>query len=183
MGVQKAPSDTVSLSTDFGDIVQCPECGQIFTGRYGRGNLGRHARTQHSDPSIDRSSCVCRICHKDFRRQDARVKHEWTRHKLEDAKPSRRQAVSIKRDAKLCSDHERVEVKSANEVPLGPLLESSSLEAGGSSTRYRIPTHSRQAHAVFYVLHAHFGAEHYDIFCEKLLSRWESIAAGLRLKR
>ncbi|KAH7413591.1 hypothetical protein DE146DRAFT_749796 [Phaeosphaeria sp. MPI-PUGE-AT-0046c] len=69
----------------------CTHCNTEFYGRYQRGNLARHVRQQHSITEAQISEgCVCRICKQGFKRQDARRKHEWKKHGLEDTQsPSR----------------------------------------------------------------------------------------------
>jgi hypothetical protein len=57
--------------------------------RYGKGNLARHVRDKHS---LVKSMIgkICRVCNKVYNRADARKKHEWKRHRLDDAKPNKR---------------------------------------------------------------------------------------------
>ena len=57
------------------EIMYCEvvDCRQAFTGLYSRGNLGRHRRLVHGTGS--RYVCGDDTCAKEFRRQDARLKH------------------------------------------------------------------------------------------------------------
>ena len=61
--------------TNDPEIMYCeiPDCRQPFTGLYRRGNLGRHRRLVHGTgkPYV----CEDGTCAKEFRRQDARLKH------------------------------------------------------------------------------------------------------------
>jgi hypothetical protein len=86
------PSDTGAvIDSDWDRTVRCEHCGQGFTGRYACGNYARHIRLQHTSavapPSID---TMCRVCDKQFRRQDARRKHEWQKYGVPDAAPRSR---------------------------------------------------------------------------------------------
>ncbi|KAH6878463.1 hypothetical protein BKA58DRAFT_377290 [Alternaria rosae] len=56
----------------------CPHCGVRFSGTYSRGNLGRHVRHQHARPR--KIVCEAPLCLKEFKRQDARLKHYRTSH-------------------------------------------------------------------------------------------------------
>jgi hypothetical protein len=48
----------------------------------------------------------CRICARQFKRQDARRKHEWNKHQLADTKPApRRRGAAKLREARLSEDH------------------------------------------------------------------------------
>jgi hypothetical protein len=81
----KKPSSTNSYSTDASspgppptddpDTLYCDEaeCVAFYTGIYRRGNLGRHRRQRHQSgtPYV----CEDDTCAKEFKRQDARVKH------------------------------------------------------------------------------------------------------------
>ncbi|KAH6861064.1 hypothetical protein BKA58DRAFT_443834 [Alternaria rosae] len=57
------------------EVMYCEvvDCKQSFTGLYSRGNLGRHRRLVHGTGS--RYVCGDDTCAKEFRRQDARLKH------------------------------------------------------------------------------------------------------------
>lgn len=69
-------------------VSTCAHCSLRFKGRYYRGNLARHVRQQHSDIKAQgRIGTTCRFCKQVFQRHDARSKHEWKKHELEDAKP------------------------------------------------------------------------------------------------
>lgn len=57
---------------------QCPTCGQLFSGKYRKGNLGRHIRLKHHG-SGPHYPCQDDYCSKVFFRQDARLKH-YRRH-------------------------------------------------------------------------------------------------------
>jgi hypothetical protein len=68
---------------------ECNVCKKEYTGKYGRGNLARHVRTEHSlfSSILDQE---CRVCKQAYARADARRKHEWKKHRLPDAKPNKR---------------------------------------------------------------------------------------------
>ncbi|KAF1911769.1 hypothetical protein BDU57DRAFT_551821 [Ampelomyces quisqualis] len=67
----------------------CKLCGLLFTGRYGKGNLARHIREKHGlvNSMIGK---VCRVCKTVYNRADAKRKHEWKKHRLQDVKPNKR---------------------------------------------------------------------------------------------
>ncbi|KAH7085714.1 hypothetical protein BKA63DRAFT_24316 [Paraphoma chrysanthemicola] len=67
----------------------CPICGSQFTGKYAKGNFGRHYREKHSEVPTWHGK-VCRVCGKTYNRGDAKRKHEWKKHKLLDSKPHKR---------------------------------------------------------------------------------------------
>ncbi|EAT85371.1 hypothetical protein SNOG_06720 [Parastagonospora nodorum SN15] len=70
---------------------RCNICGKEFTGhlsRYGKGNLARHVREKHLVQSV--IGKVCRICKNVYNRADATRKHEWKKHRLQDARPNKR---------------------------------------------------------------------------------------------
>jgi hypothetical protein len=72
-------------------VTTCGLCGAQFTGRYRQGNYSRHIRQLHSRTRAHSFlDCVCRVCKKEFNRQDARRKHEWKQHSLPDAEPTSR---------------------------------------------------------------------------------------------
>jgi hypothetical protein len=60
--------------TEDPEVLECeqPGCLAFFTGDYRRGNLGRHRRLRHGNKSY---VCEDDTCAKEFRRQDARLKH------------------------------------------------------------------------------------------------------------
>lgn len=97
-GSTRASLDTRHSNTDTGAIrpgrdkvTTCGLCRAQFTGRYQQGNYSRHMRQQHSRTRAHSNlECVCRVCKKEFNRQDARRKHEWKQHSLPDAEPTSR---------------------------------------------------------------------------------------------
>jgi len=64
------PPPTYTPDTMYCEVVNC---GQSFTGLYRRGNLGRHRRLIHGTGRA--YTCENDMCAKEFRRQDARLKH------------------------------------------------------------------------------------------------------------
>lgn len=76
-------------------VTICAHCNAEFSGRYQRGNWARHIRLSHSGTGAKvNTACVCRVCKQEFRRQDARRKHEWKKHGMEDTKPLSGSSVS-----------------------------------------------------------------------------------------
>ncbi|USP79447.1 uncharacterized protein yc1106_06721 [Curvularia clavata] len=62
------------------DRLSCQLCGTVFTGKYGRGNRGRHMRQYHTQAAMTSFKCLVDECPKTFARQDARLKHQRTHH-------------------------------------------------------------------------------------------------------
>lgn len=56
---------------------------------YGKGNLARHVRDKHGAVKSTNGK-VCRVCYREYNRADAKKKHEWEKHHLEDARPKKR---------------------------------------------------------------------------------------------
>lgn len=50
-------------------------CEAEFTGKYRKGNLNRHLRLYHQPDGVKIYPCADQRCRKEFRRQDARLKH------------------------------------------------------------------------------------------------------------
>jgi hypothetical protein len=85
------PGDTVSLlsvtpnNVARGLYCQHDGCGLKFTGTHRRGTLHRHIRLKHmskqgSPAQEKRYPCEGQDCDKDFKRQDARLKHYRSKH-------------------------------------------------------------------------------------------------------
>ncbi|OSS49940.1 hypothetical protein B5807_06287 [Epicoccum nigrum] len=67
----------------------CQYCGKVFTGKFGPGNCKRHVQQTH-ETIVDQAMHLCKLCRKEYRRADALRKHQWKKHRLEDAKPRKR---------------------------------------------------------------------------------------------
>lgn len=67
----------------------CPQCGRVFTGKFGPGNCKRHVQQIHAS-ILDRAIHKCKECVKTYNRADALRKHQWKKHRLEDARPNKR---------------------------------------------------------------------------------------------
>jgi hypothetical protein len=74
-----ASSRRFIVSSSKVDEYPCSACDNIFTGRFGRGNLRRHFLLRHGSNS---KSYTCREpnCNKSYRRSDARRTHEYQSH-------------------------------------------------------------------------------------------------------
>ncbi|KAF2688353.1 hypothetical protein K458DRAFT_400558 [Lentithecium fluviatile CBS 122367] len=70
--------------------IKCDLCSTKFKGTYQRGNLKRHMRLAHSRALRSNSFLECRSCPISYKRADARRKHEWKMHKIEDCRPEKR---------------------------------------------------------------------------------------------
>ncbi|KAJ4985705.1 hypothetical protein SVAN01_08792 [Stagonosporopsis vannaccii] len=67
----------------------CQQCGKVFTGKFGPGNCKRHVQQIHAS-IFDRAIHMCKMCMKTYNRADALRKHQWKKHRLEDARPNKR---------------------------------------------------------------------------------------------
>jgi hypothetical protein len=90
-----APLPRIDENTKWTPSVQniyetevCTDCGAKFSGKYAKGNRLRHIREKHSGNQMS----SCRACGKQYRRANARRKHEWKQHRLYDSKPNKRRA-------------------------------------------------------------------------------------------
>ncbi|KAL6702590.1 hypothetical protein ACN47E_001320 [Coniothyrium glycines] len=70
------PAGTPS-STNASDTLLCEICPAEFTGKYRKGNMGRHLKVLHGARQYP---CEDDNCEKSFARQDARLKHYRKRH-------------------------------------------------------------------------------------------------------
>lgn len=87
--MDRRPSSSWSIITDAPSPIPPPihdtidlkcgktECNASFTGRYARGNRGRHWRITHGDSSF---MCEDNTCARKFNRSDARLKHYRKNH-------------------------------------------------------------------------------------------------------
>lgn len=72
----------------------CPHCGTVFTGKYGPGNCKRHVQQVH-ETFFDKALHMCKLCMKTYNRKDALRKHQWKKHRLENARPHKRRERGI----------------------------------------------------------------------------------------
>jgi hypothetical protein len=84
---QNAASTNSTWSPAASDPLYCPHegCYSEFAGPYRHSNLGRHTRLEHglgqdSAEQVENYSCYVPGCGKQYRRQDALLKHQRTRH-------------------------------------------------------------------------------------------------------
>ena len=66
-------SDTSSSS----EVLYCDRCAAVFTGKHGKGNLGRHRRQKHHGENPKEYLCGCG---RRFQRMDSRLKHYRKHH-------------------------------------------------------------------------------------------------------
>jgi hypothetical protein len=86
-----------------------------FSLRQGAANVGNRAYDSAGTVDVDMQDAPpaephlgydCRVCAHQFKRQDARRKHEWNKHQLPDTKPTpRRRGAAKLREARLSEDH------------------------------------------------------------------------------
>ena len=74
------------------ESLNCTRCSREFRGEYRRGNLSRHVRALHATARL---SYKCRFCANEYKRDDARRKHEWKKHAAEDCRPEKRRVEKV----------------------------------------------------------------------------------------
>ena len=80
-----APTQATVSSTDDSPET-CRSCGQVFVGKYKRGNLNRHQNHCCRGPKV----LICTACPSEFKRADALKKHEWKKHRIGSGPQKRR---------------------------------------------------------------------------------------------
>ncbi|KAH7390972.1 hypothetical protein DE146DRAFT_150765 [Phaeosphaeria sp. MPI-PUGE-AT-0046c] len=171
-----------SVSSQSG-LTTCNQCGAEFSGRYQRGNCARHVRQQHSEKEVQVSmDCVCRVCKQEFKRQDARRKHEWKKHGLEDTKPlSRRPFLPRRPLAQDSSSHAGTYDTPSEEGTL--TCPPTTKGQNTVEARYCVPDPSYRAYEKFSTARKHLDNEQYNIFCDVVLARGKYIVERLRSGR
>ncbi|KAF2638055.1 hypothetical protein P280DRAFT_89922 [Massarina eburnea CBS 473.64] len=73
-------------------LLACPYCDQLFKGLSRTGNRNRHIKAYHrmNSSTEEVAAKTCRSCGAVYKRPDARRKHEWKKHRLEDCRPDKR---------------------------------------------------------------------------------------------
>lgn len=91
-GEKRKRASLADACVPFFHPISCSICHQDFNGPYQKGNLKRHFRHTHYQESgtTDELDKICRACGNVYKRPDARRKHEWKKHRMEDAKPEKR---------------------------------------------------------------------------------------------
>ncbi|KAF2623499.1 hypothetical protein BU25DRAFT_175783 [Macroventuria anomochaeta] len=165
--------------------ISCGQCGTDFTGGYRRGNLARHVRHKHGQANARSYTCRAPNCLHDFRRQDARLKHERKAHpELEHAPVEPRQhheqsssgalSYPIESDCALgVSSDATDDYEYSHAVISTPQ---------NTSTHGHISTNLVAAWQTFSRLHATLDDENYSLACDVLFTRWEAIAQELKDK-
>lgn len=67
-------------------IIKCEYCAREFAGMYARGDCWRHKRSKHGVGT----GSTCLVCEQPYDREDARIEHEWEKHRLLQDAPSPR---------------------------------------------------------------------------------------------
>lgn len=85
---QKPMRSSISCPKLFTPLA-CGQCEKTFTGAYQKVNRSRHIKHHHS---TTRRIFRCRdpTCSAEYKRDDARRKHEWKKHRNEESKPEKR---------------------------------------------------------------------------------------------
>jgi hypothetical protein len=122
-------------------------------------------------PSLD---CVCRVCKKRFNRQDARRKHEWKKHQLQDSKPyPRRHTASLECDSSYVGTHD------TGSDQRTPTCTFTILEEPTANRHYKLPAQPQRAHDTFAAVKTELDDNLYDVYCEVFLARCARIVEKL----
>ena len=81
LGYVSSPTRTSAQLSLAPSAIQCLYCEQTFTGLWNIGNRERHVRLKHRNPEEGNQDLTCQWCRKNYRRKDARKKHEWKKHR------------------------------------------------------------------------------------------------------
>ncbi|EAT81162.1 hypothetical protein HBI56_105110 [Parastagonospora nodorum] len=176
IGSDRSRSEQTSIKP-YGDHTVCEICGAKFTGRYARGNCSRHVRLLHSEkPAQLGSDLVCRVCHKRFKRQDARRKHEWRKHEIGETKPiPRRQLAS----AGKLSHAEKHETGSDH----GTATCTTALpEESGVELPYSVPPKTHRAYDHFANARMKLDDHAYNLYCHVVLLQYQRIVEAFQFE-
>jgi hypothetical protein len=156
------------------DTIPCSQCGQIFTGEYRTGNLGRHTRQKH--PITDRSLYQCKGCSKVFQRQDARLKHTRKRHPELCIPPVQRPQSTAQHPTRRSVDD--VHVPHHLDYNVGQWSQSDNILAGSYVHKGEDEANSA-AQYVLTNVEAELHPADYSRSCDSFFTRWESIVQEL----
>lgn len=81
LGYVSSPTRTSAQLSLAPSAIQCLYCEQTFTGLWNIGNRERHVRLKHRNPEEGNQDLTCQWCRKNYRRKDAKKKHEWKKHR------------------------------------------------------------------------------------------------------
>jgi len=81
LGYVSPPTQTSAQLSLAPSAIQCLYCEQTFTGAWNIGNRVRHVRLKHRNPEESNQDLTCQSCGKNYRRKDAKKKHEWKKHR------------------------------------------------------------------------------------------------------
>lgn len=81
LGYVSPPTRTSAQPPLAPSAIQCLHCEQTFTGAWNIGNRERHVRLKHRNPEESNQDLTCQSCGKNYRRKDAKKKHEWKKHR------------------------------------------------------------------------------------------------------
>lgn len=81
LGYVSPPTRTSAQPSLAPSAIQCLHCEQTFTGAWNIGNRERHVRLKHRNPEESNQDLACQWCGKNYRRKDAKKKHEWKKHR------------------------------------------------------------------------------------------------------
>jgi hypothetical protein len=165
--------------------ISCEECGQEFTGAWGRGNLKRHVREKHGLENGGPYTCIAEGCFRVFQRTDAVLKHARRKHPELNLPPVQRRRgtehdtnPSLDESAHISQDSTRSvgEWLQAEHGYIGNHTSMVQHEVDPSAGVEQLP---RAANCVFRTLHTKLRPSDYSRICDSFFSRWESIVQQL----
>ncbi|KAF1914355.1 hypothetical protein BDU57DRAFT_454537 [Ampelomyces quisqualis] len=168
-----------TYTTPQGDNTICRRCGAVFTGRYQSGNAARHYRQQHTGQDAEvNMACVCRKCNQHFKRPDARRKHEWRKHGLQDTKPlPRRHGKSLQNEGSYTGTHDTISDQ-------GTVTHAQSLlEEPAHNMLYQVSAHWHGAHRIFATAKSSLGDVRFVYFFQVVFERCEWFVKQLQHQR
>ena len=177
IGSDRSRSKQTSIKS-HSDPTVCEICGTKFTGRYARGNCSRHVRLLHSEkPAQPNPDLVCRSCHKKFKRQDARRKHEWRKHEIGETKPiPRRQLASTGKTSHANTHETGSDQDTATCTTALP-------EEAGVEQLYHVPSKTHRAYDHFADARLKLDDHVYNLYCHVVLLQHQRIVEALQFEQ
>jgi hypothetical protein len=176
----RAPSPATSPSPF--PVVLCGQCGVEFTGRYRRGNLRRHVKYAHNGAKA--FQCWVEGCNKDFRRNDAWLKHARKHHpELSIAPASTKQGTtvtSVHLDHRHWPESLTAAAATISETVAGH-YEAPPQEDAEIATGVEALLHT--ARMVYTTLRHELGVRNYFHYMAGYFARWEAVVEQLRRQR
>lgn len=167
--------------------LSCGVCGQWFTGRYCRSNLGRHGRLKHGQQKRAPYQCLAVGCFSVFERSDARLKHARSQHPELNLPPVQRRHgteldvvnpyVSTDVDVSQDPAYSVGQWLSTEQEPIGHHMSVVQHEVDSSAGVEQLPLAAR---CVFGTLQMKLEPHVYARIRDSFFARWDSIVQRLK---